>query len=117
MVPVAGLASRYEEIYLEGCGEPLRLDRNAPALHLIQRLRDEAHRFAITRHRRRRKKRTLKTELTEIPGIGPTTARKLLRGFGSVKGVQQASPEQVAALIGPSAAARIAKFYERSGSR
>jgi excinuclease ABC subunit C len=115
MVPVAALAKRDEEIYLEGRGEPLRLDRNAPALHLVQRLRDEAHRFAITRHRRRRKKRTLKTELTEIPGIGPTTARKLLRGFGSVKGVRQASPEELTKLIGPSAAARIAKFYERSG--
>ncbi len=115
MVAVAALAKRDEEIFLEGRGEPLRLDRNAPALHLVQRLRDEAHRFAISRHRRRRKMRTLKTELTEIPGIGPTTARKLLRGFGSVKGVRRASPEQVAELIGPSAADRIAKFYERSG--
>jgi len=117
MLPVVALAKRDEEIYLEGRGKPLRLDRNAPALHLVQRLRDEAHRFAITRHRRRRKKRTLKTELTGIPGIGPATARKLLRRFGSVKGVRRASPEQIAALIGPSAAARIVTFYERSGAR
>jgi excinuclease ABC subunit C len=117
MIPVAALAKRDEEIYLEGRGEPLRLDRNAPALHLVQRLRDEAHRFAITRHRRRRRKRTLKTELTEIPGIGPTTAKKLLRAFGSVKGVRQAGSERLSELIGPSAAARIAKYYEGSGSR
>ncbi len=116
MLPVAALAKREEELYIEGRGEPLRLDRNAPALHLVQRLRDEAHRFAITRHRRRRKKRTLKTELTEIPGIGPTTAKKLLRGFGSVKAVRQATTEQLAELVGPRAAARIAKFYECSSS-
>ncbi len=117
MVPVAAIAKREEEIYLEGRGKPLRLDRSAPALHLVQRLRDEAHRFAVTRHRRRRKQRTLKTELTEIPGIGPATARKLLRGFGSVRGVREATPEQLEALIGPAAAARITAFYGHSGPR
>ncbi len=117
MVPVAALAKREEELYLEGRGEPLRLERNAPALHLIQRLRDEAHRFAVTRHRRRRRKRTLRTELTDIPGIGPVTAKKLLRAFGSVRGVREASHEEVAKLVGPRAAARIIRFYGRSGSR
>ena len=111
MLPVAALAKRDEEIYLEGGAEPLRLDRNAPALHLVQRLRDEAHRFAITRHRRRRTKRTLKTELTEIQGIGPVTARKLLREFGSLKAVKEASSEALEKSIGPTAAARIVRHY------
>jgi excinuclease ABC subunit C len=113
MLPVAAIAKREEELYLEGRGEPLRLARNAPALHLIQRLRDEAHRFAITRHRKRRRKRTLRTELTDIPGIGPVTARKLLRHFGSARSVRQADEAELKALVGPRSAARIAAYYRR----
>ena len=113
MLPVAAIAKREEELYLEGRGEPLRLARNAPALHLIQRLRDEAHRFAITRHRKRRRKRTLRTELTDIPGIGPVTARKLLRHFGSARSVGQADEAELKALVGPRSAARIAAYYRR----
>ncbi len=111
MLPVAAIAKREEEIYLEGRGEPLRLDRNSPALHLVQRLRDEAHRFAVMLHRRRRRKRTLRTELTEIPGVGPVTAKKLLRAFGSVRGVREAPPEELEGLVGRSAAFKIAEFY------
>jgi excinuclease ABC subunit C len=111
MLPVAALAKREEEIHLEGRGEPLRLERNSPALHLIQSLRDEAHRFALMRHRRRRRKRTLRTELTEIPGIGPVTAKKLLRALGSVRGVRKATRQELEELVGPSAARRIAEFY------
>jgi excinuclease ABC subunit C len=111
MLPVAAIAKREEELYLEGREQPLRLARNAPALQLIQRLRDEAHRFALTRHRKRRRRRTLRTELTEIPGIGPVTAKKLLRHFGSARAVGQADEKELEALVGPRAAARITVYY------
>src|SRR5207245_2880107 len=85
-LPVVGLAKREEEIWLPDRPEPVRLARNDPALKLIQRLRDEAHRFAIKRHRGRRGKRMRETSLTSIPGIGPTKARILLKRFGSLSG-------------------------------
>ena len=86
--------------------------RNDPALHLVQRLRDEAHRFAVSRHRRRRSKRTLQTELTQIPGIGATRAKALLRQFGSVKGVRSASAEELTAAVGPAAASKIRGYFD-----
>ena len=100
MLPVVALAKREEALYLEGVGEPLLLSRHNPALQLVQRIRDEAHRFAVSRHRRRRSRRTIKTALTEIPGIGPTRARELLRSFGSLDGVRQASPEALEKVVG-----------------
>jgi len=106
--PVISLAKREEEIYLEGGGEPVRLDRASPALQLVQRIRDEAHRFGIKRHRARRTRRTLTTALLEIPGVGPTTARKLLRTFGSVEAVKRAPPESVAGVAGAKVARAIA---------
>jgi len=110
-LPVASLAKREEEIYLVGRREPVRLDRSSPALRLIQQVRDEAHRFAVTRHRRRRSRRTVRTELTDIPGIGPVTARKLLREFGSLRAVRSADAEALAAVAGPRAARAIAEHY------
>jgi excinuclease ABC subunit C len=111
MLAVAAIAKREEEIFVQGRAEPVRLDRASPALHLIQQVRDEAHRFAVTRHRRRRSKRTVRTELTELPGIGPVTARKLLRAFGSVDGVRRADPDQLARVAGARAARAIAARY------
>lgn len=110
-LPVAGLAKREEELYLPGRDEPLRLDRRSPALQLLQRLRDEAHRFAVSRHRRRRRNRTLKTELLEIEGIGPTLARRLLTRFGSVDGVKRADPADLRDAVGARAARAIAEHY------
>jgi excinuclease ABC subunit C len=109
--PVAAIAKREEELFLQGSAEPVRLGRHSPVLQLIQRIRDEAHRFAVGRHRRRRARRTLRTELTEVPGIGPARARRLLREFGSVDGVRRADPEALARAVGPKAAAAIAARY------
>jgi excinuclease ABC subunit C len=111
MLSVAAIAKREEEIYLQGRAEPLRLDRASPALLLIQRIRDEAHRFAVSRHRRRRSRRTLRTELTEIPGVGPVSARKLLREFGSLEGVRQADLEGLRRVVGSRAARAVAERY------
>ena len=87
--PVVGLAKREEEIYLPQRPEPLRLARNDAALQLLQQIRDEAHRFAVDRHRRRRSRRQLASGLEAVPGIGPRRRRKLLRRFGSLEGVRR----------------------------
>jgi excinuclease ABC subunit C len=99
-LPLASLAKREEEVYLPDRPEPLRLARRSPSLKLLQRARDEAHRFAVTYSRRRRTKRTITSELLTIPGIGPQRRRLLLERFGSVAGVRTATPEEIAALPG-----------------
>jgi len=90
------------------------LARKGPALQLIQRVRDEAHRFAVTRHRGRRARRMRETSLRDIPGIGPIRARTLLRRFGSLSGVAVANPREVEEAVGP-AAARAVRAYLDSG--
>ncbi len=106
-VPVAAIAKREEEIFLDDRRESVRLPHDSPILHLIQRIRDEAHRFAITYHRRTRSKRVLSTELTTIEGVGPRRARLLLRRFGSVQGVREAPLASVAEAVGHALAERI----------
>ena len=109
-IPVIGLAKREEEVFLPGRSEPVRLDRHAPALRLLQALRDESHRFAITYHRQLRLKAMEQSQLDEIPGIGPVRKRQLLKAFGSVRAIRRATAEELAAKvpgIGPAAAARI----------
>jgi excinuclease ABC subunit C len=100
MLPVISLAKRDEEIWLQRSGEPIRLPRSSPALHLVQRIRDEAHRFALLHHRKKRLRRTLTTALLDVPGVGPVLAKRLLREFGSVKGVMAAPPDEVARVVG-----------------
>ena len=100
-IPVVAIAKREELVWLAGSGEPLRLDRSDPAHLVLRQARDEAHRFAVSRHRGRRRKRTLATELINVPGIGPGRARTLLNRFGSVKGVQQAGVEELQRALGP----------------
>ena len=85
MLAVASIAKREEELFRPGRSEPIRLDRRSPVLRLMQQVRDEAHRFAVSRHRVQRRKRTLRTELTDLPGIGPAKARRLLKRFGSLE--------------------------------
>jgi excinuclease ABC subunit C len=92
------LAKEHELIFLPGHGEPLALPRNAPALHLLQRIRDEAHRFAITHHRKRRGKATVRSVLDDVPGVGETRKRNLLKQFGSIKRMKSASVEELAAV-------------------
>jgi excinuclease ABC subunit C len=108
-LPTISLAKRDEEVFLVGRSESLRLARRSPALRLLQQARDEAHRFAVTYNRKRRAMRTVTSELLRIPGVGPSKRSALLRAFGSVQGVRDASVEQIAALPGfsPKAARRI----------
>ncbi len=110
--PLASIAKREEIIYVLGQeNEPVVLDRFSPILHLIQTVRDEAHRFAVTFHRTRRNARTLTSELDQIPGIGEITVRKLLKEFGSSELVREASEEDLARRVGPSAARKIRSWY------
>jgi excinuclease ABC subunit C len=94
------LAKREEEIYVLGRADPVRLSRRSPGLRMLQQARDEAHRFAVTYNRKRRSLRTVTSELLSIPGIGPSKRRELIRAFGSVQGVRDATVEQIAALPG-----------------
>ena len=103
----ASLAKKEELVFRPGSSEPLRIPKSSPVLQLLQRIRDEAHRFAITYHRNLRAKRTLQTELTQIPGIGPLTAKKLLQAFGSVARVREAPAADLEAQVGPAAARKI----------
>jgi excinuclease ABC subunit C len=105
--PVASLAKKEELIYVRGREEPIALPRSSPVLQLVQRVRDEAHRFAVGFHRQARSRRTLRSELDDIPGIGPTKRRKLLSRFGSVRGVRGASEPELARVVGRTTASRI----------
>ena len=97
---LASLAKREEEVFVPGESEPLRLPRRSPSLRLLQRARDEAHRFAITYSRKRRSQRTITSELLAIRGVGPARRRLLLERFGSLAGVRTATPAEIAALPG-----------------
>lgn len=99
-IPMAGLAKRFEELYVKDVSEPIVLDRTSQALYLVQRIRDEAHRFAITYHRDVRKKSGLRSSLDEIPGVGPKRKKALIRKFGSVKAIKEASVDEIAATPG-----------------
>jgi excinuclease ABC subunit C len=99
-VQVASLAKREEEVFLPGRPDPLRLPRRSPSLRLLQRARDEAHRFALAYNRQRRAARTVTSELLNIPGVGPTRRRALLERFGSLAGVRLASAGEIATVPG-----------------
>jgi excinuclease ABC subunit C len=99
-LPLASLAKRDEEIFLVGRGKSLKLAARAPSLRLLQRARDEAHRFAVSYSRRRRAARTVTSELLNIPGVGEKRRRLLLERFGSLAGVRTATPEEIATLPG-----------------
>lgn len=110
-VPVIGLAKRLEEVFVPGQGEPVPIPRTSAGLKLLQQIRNEAHRFAVTFHREVRSKRILRTELDLIKGVGKIRARELLEVFGSVQGVKFASEEQLADVVGPSVAQRIKEYF------
>ena len=99
-ITIAGLAKREEEIYVPDREEPIRLDRHDVALQLLQMVRDETHRFAVSSHRRRRSKRVLHSELDDLPGIGEKRRRLLIERFGSLSAVKQASPQDLMNVLG-----------------
>jgi excinuclease ABC subunit C len=105
---VASIAKQEEIIYVLGQeDQPVRLEHHSPILHLIQQIRDETHRFAVGFHRQRRAKRTIQTGLENIPGVGPRTAQKLLRRFGSIAQLRSASVEQIARVVSKPVAERV----------
>ena len=108
-IPVVSLAKRLEEIYLPGQPDPVILPRGSEALYLMQRIRDEAHRFAITYQRSTRAQRMTRSALDQLPGVGPARRKALLRHFGSTSRVREATPEEISVVpgIGPALASKI----------
>jgi excinuclease ABC subunit C len=114
--PMASIAKKEEIVYVLGQeDEPIILERHSPVLHLIQQIRDETHRFAVSFHRQRRGARQTKTALLDIPGIGPVTAQRLLQRFGSVANLQRASQEELSRMVSKKSAEKIRQYFaERS---
>ncbi|MEG9438755.1 excinuclease ABC subunit C [Edaphobacter sp. HDX4] len=113
--PLASIAKREEIIYVYGQeSDPVVLDRRSPVLHLVQKIRDESHRFAITYHRKRREMRDRDSELLSIPGVGPRTRQRLLEHFGSVRAVRQAAektPDALTAVVNSATAEKIRRYF------
>jgi excinuclease ABC subunit C len=115
-LPTAAIAKREELLFLKGREEPVRLDHHSPLLHLIQMIRDETHRFAVTYHRKRRLMRDFQSELTSIPGVGDKLKSRLLRHFGSLKRVSEASTAELRPFVGERQARRIVEHFTRLSS-
>ena len=111
-IPIFGIAKRLEELFTVSSIDPIVLPRSSSSLRLLQHVRDEAHRFAITFHRQLREKRTTQTELTEIPGVGKKTAIKLLERFGSVEGVKSASEPELVTAVGLKAMKAVVNYFK-----
>jgi excinuclease ABC subunit C len=112
-ITIIGIAKKLEEIYFPGDSLPLYIDKKSETLKIIQHLRDEAHRFGITHHRNKRDKGTLKTELTEIKGIGPQTSELLLKKFKSVKKIKELDLKELEGVIGLSKARIVFDFFRK----
>ena len=109
-----GIAKREELLFTRDREDPIALPENDPALLLIERIRDEAHRFAVTFHRKARTMRDLRSQLDDVPGIGPRRRRALLTKFGSLAGVRRATREELDAVVGPKAAAAVIDYFAKS---
>ncbi len=112
-ISIIAIAEKLEEIYFPNDSIPLHLDKRSESLKLIQRIRDEAHRFSLSHHRSRRSRSTFRTELTDIPGIGEVTARELLIKFNSVKQISQLTEQQLIEAIGPSKAKKVYEHFRK----
>ncbi len=111
--PLASIAKREEIIYVHGQeDEPIVLDRRSPVLHLMQKIRDESHRFAVTYHRKRREMRDRDSELLAIPGVGPRTRQRLLEHFGSLRGIRNAPPDALTAVVNAATAEKIRRYFD-----
>ncbi len=111
--PLASIAKREEVIYVYGQeDDPVVLDRRSPVLHLVQRIRDESHRFAISYHRKRREMRDRDSELLEIPGVGPTTRKRLIEHFGSLRGIKAAGHDALTAVVNVATAKKIRAYFD-----
>jgi excinuclease ABC subunit C len=110
-LPTASIAKREELLFVKGREEPVRIDHHSPVLHLVQMIRDETHRFAVTYHRKRREMRDLQSELTSIPGVGDKLKARLLRNFGSLKRVSEATEAELSPFVGPRQAQRIVEHF------
>jgi excinuclease ABC subunit C len=110
--PIIGLAKRLEEVFFPGDTHSIIIPKTSSSLKLLQRVRDEAHRFAITYHREKRSKRTIASELDDIPGVGPRTREKLIKHFGSVKKIREAFVEDLEEAVGKASARRIRDHYD-----
>ena len=113
-ITIIGIAKKLEEIYYPGDSLPMFLDKTSETLRVIRHLRDEAHRFGITHHRKRMEKGTIRSELTDIEGIGFNTAQKLLWKFKSVKKIKEATKEQLAEVVGKARAGIVYGYFHES---
>ena len=109
-----GIAKKEEVLFTRERPDPIVLPENDTALLLVQRIRDEAHRFAITFHRKARSMRDLRSELDEVPGIGPRRRQALLRAFGSLAGVRRATREELESVVGAKSANAVIDYFARS---
>jgi excinuclease ABC subunit C len=109
-----GLAKKEELLFLRDREAPVALGTSEPALLLLQRIRDEAHRFAVTFHRKARSMRDLRSELDAVPGIGPRRRKALLTAFGSLAGVRRATREELDAVVGPKTASAVIEYFAKS---
>ena len=113
---VASIAKREEIVFVKGREDsPIELPKDSPVLHLIQTMRNEAHRFAVAYHRKRRELRDFDSELMDVPGIGEVRKKVLLRAFGSLERVKQAAFDELAPYVGPKAASQIIRHFSKDG--
>lgn len=112
-VAIIGIAKRLEELYYPNDPDPLYIDKKSETLKVIQHMRDEAHRFGITHHRQRRDKGTIRSSLTNIPGVGPSKAKQLLREFKSITRIKTASVDTLAAVVGSATAQTVVDYYQK----
>ena len=111
-IMMVGIAKRLEDIYKVGESLPIYIDKKSESQKLLQAIRDEVHRFGITHHRKRRAKKSIASELDQIPGIGPKTKDQLLSHFKSVKKIKEATLEELTELLGPAKAEILRKYFE-----